>query len=43
MVYDDYINKRVVVKDTKKSCYRRDNIIDMSGVVQAKIGIDFGK
>ena len=33
MVYNDYINKRVVVKSTKKSHYRRDNIVDMSGVV----------
>lgn len=33
MIHDDYINKRVIVKGTKKSHYRRDNIIDMSGVV----------
>ncbi len=33
MVHDDYIDKRVIVKGTKKSHYRRDNIIDMCGVV----------
>lgn len=33
MVHDDYIDKRVIVKSTKKSHYRRDNIIDMSGIV----------
>lgn len=33
MIHNDYINKRVIVKGTKKSHYRRDNIIDMSGVV----------
>lgn len=33
MIHDDYINKRVIVKGTKKSHYRRDNIIDMTGVV----------
>ena len=33
MIHDDYIDKRVIVKGTKKSHYRRDNIIDMCGVV----------
>lgn len=33
MVHDDYIDKRVIIKGTKKSHYRRDNIIDMCGVV----------
>ena len=33
VVHDDYIDKRVVVKGTKKSHYRRDNIINMCGVV----------
>lgn len=33
MVHDNYIDKRVIIKGTKKSHYRRDNIIDMCGVV----------
>ena len=33
VVHDDYIDKRVVIKNTKKSHYRRDNIINMCGVV----------